>query len=152
MAVERMTLEKATDILANQGFHCSQCVMWHTAEALGMDKKQALRMSAGLGGGSFAGGTCGAVAGGVISLGLVYGYDEAGAAEQNAILVEKVQEFENKFTEKYGTLLCKELLRGWDFSRPGHMEKIMSEGLTSCCPQICADVCDILDEMLADHL
>ena len=40
---EKMTVEKAAEILG-QGFHCSQCVMWHTAEALGMDKKQALMM------------------------------------------------------------------------------------------------------------
>ena len=152
MAVEKMTLELATDILVNQGFHCPQCVLWHTAEALGMDKKLALKMSGGLGGGCFAGGTCGAVAGAVISLGLVYGYNEAGAAEQNAILISKVQEFEKRFTEKYGTLLCKELLSGWDFSRPGHMEKIMSGGLTRNCPQICADVCEILDDMLPEYL
>lgn len=151
MAVEKMTLEKAQEILG-QGFHCSQCVLWHTAEALGMDKDLALKMSGGLGGGSFAGGTCGAVNGGVISLGLVYGFNEPNAAEQNAILVEKVNELERRFTEKNGTIMCKELLAGWDFSRPGHMEKIMNEGLTVNCPQFCVDVCDILDDMLADHL
>ena len=54
---EKMTVEKAAEILG-QGFHCSQCVMWHTAEALGMDKKQALKMTGGLGGGCFHGDVC----------------------------------------------------------------------------------------------
>ena len=60
---EKMTVEKAAEILG-QGFHCSQCVMWHTAEALGMDKKQALKMTGGLGGGCFHGDVCGAVSAG----------------------------------------------------------------------------------------
>ena len=35
---EKMTVEKAGEILG-KGFHCSQCVMWHAADKLGLDKE-----------------------------------------------------------------------------------------------------------------
>ena len=147
---EKMTVEKAAGILG-QGFHCSQCVMWHTAEALGMDKKQALKMTGGLGGGCFHGDVCGAVSAGVASLGLKYGYCEPNSAEQNAILISKVNELEARFIEKNGSIVCKELLGGLSFAVPEEAAKIMENGLAGViknCPKYCADVCEILDDMI----
>lgn len=149
MAENVMTVEKAAEILG-QGFHCSQCVFSHTAERFGIDKSTALKMTAGLGGGCFHGNVCGAVTAAVITLGLAYGFDKPNSAEQNAILVEKVHEFENRFIEKHGSIICKDLLGGWDFAKPDEAKKIMTEGLTKNCPTFCADACAILDDMLKD--
>ncbi len=151
---EKMTLEKATELLS-QGFHCSQVVMWHTAEALGLDKAQALKLSAGLGGGCFHGDVCGTVSAAVVSLGLAYGFNEPYSAAQNAILVQKVQEFEKRFTEKNGSIVCKDLLGGKSFAIPEESAEIMAGGLAGIlknCPAYCVAACDILDDMLKEQL
>lgn len=147
---EKMTVEKAAELLG-QGFHCSQVVVWHTAEDLGLDKKQALKLAGGLGGGCFHGDVCGVVTGAIVSLGLKYGYCEANSAEQNAILVGKVQEFEKRFAEKHGSIVCRELLGGYSFAVPEQAQAIMGGGLGGIlknCPTYCADACEILDDML----
>ena len=149
--MEKMTLEKSADMLGN-GFHCSQCVLSHCAQRLGMDAKQALRLAAGLGGGCFHGGTCGAVTGAVMTLGLVYGFDEPNSAEKDACLVEKVHEFEDRFEKAQGALSCKELLGGYDMADPADAAVISERDLTKDCPSRCACACDILDDMLSGEL
>lgn len=146
---EKMTIEKASELLG-KGYHCSSCVLWHTAEKLGIDKNLALKFSGGLGGGCFHGGTCGAITGGVISIGLVHGYDEESEniPEQNAKLVEKVHELENRFIAINGSIECKELLNDMSFAVPEQAEIIKTQGLTKNCPKFCVDVCEILDEIL----
>lgn len=148
---EKMTVEKAGEILG-KGFHCSQCVMWHAADKLGLDKDMMLQVSGGLGGGCFHGEICGAVSGGVMAIGAKYGYHTPeGAVANNPKLIAKTQEFEKKFKEKYGTVVCKELLGGYSFANPDEMVKIMTEGLTRNCPGFCAGACDILDEVLDEE-
>ena len=141
---EKMTFEKAKDILFNQKFHCSQCVMYHTAEDYGLDRDLALRLSAGLGGGCFHGDVCGTVSAAVLTLGLVYGFDKPNSTEENALMVEKLQEFENRFIEKNGSIVCRELLGG-SFTDPE-----IAKSMACKCPQFCVDACDILDDMLKD--
>ena len=151
---EKMTVEKAAEILG-QGFHCSQCVMSHAADLGLIDRDLALRASAGLGGGCFHGDVCGTVSGAVMALSLVYGFDKPYAAEQNAILVEKVNEFEKRFIEKNGSIVCKDLLGGYSFAIPEESEKIMGGGLTGIlknCPGYCATACEILDDIVKDDL
>ena len=149
MGKKKMTQALAESIMLEQGFHCSQCVMFHTAEPLGLNKDQALKMSGGLGGGCFRGGTCGAVAAGVLSLGLIHGYCKPGAADQNAILISKVRELEDRFIAKYGSIECKELMGGLSFENPDEGAKIMA-GPVRTCPAKCVTVCEILDDMLEE--
>lgn len=147
---EKMTVEKAAEILG-KGFHCSQCVLDHGADVLGLDKSLMLQVSGGLGGGCFYGGTCGAVTGAIITISAKYGYNTPeGAVANNPKLMQKTQEFMNKFTERYGTVTCEKLLGGHSFAKPEEMQKIMSEGLTRNCPGFCAGACEILDEVLED--
>ena len=151
---EKMTVEKAKEFMMGQGFHCSQCVLSHTAELGGLDKDLALQLSGGLGGGCFHGDTCGAISAAVITLSMVYGFHKPYSAEQNAKMVEKLGEFEQRFLAKHGSLLCRDLLGGYDFSKPGDSEKIMAggaEGVLKNCATYCTDVCDILDDMLKDE-
>ena len=149
--VEKMTVEKAAEFLG-QGFHCSQCVIGYGADKLGLDKDLMLQVSGGLGGGCFHGDVCGAVSGAIMAISAKYGYQTPeGAKANNAKMVEKLQEFETKFKERYGTIVCRELLGGYSFSNPEHAQKIMTEGLTKNCPGYCAGACEILDEILKDE-
>lgn len=78
---EKMTPERASEILG-QGFHCSQCVMGHAAEVMGLDVDEARKRTAALGGGMFWGEMCGAVLGAGVALGEAYGFDQANPGEK----------------------------------------------------------------------
>ena len=47
--MEKTMTEARADALMEDGFHCSQCVFPYAAFRLGMDRDEALRLSAGLG-------------------------------------------------------------------------------------------------------
>ena len=49
--MEKTMTEARADALMEDGFHCSQCVFPYAAFRLGMDRDEALRLSAGLGDG-----------------------------------------------------------------------------------------------------
>ena len=147
---EKMTPEKASELM-NQCYHCSQVVMYHTAERLGLDKDLAMKVCAGLGGGCFHGRACGTVTAGIMSLSMKYGFSEPNMKEQDDLLKAKVHEYEEKFIEKFGHLDCKDLLGGYDMGIPEDAAKINADDLTDGCKYICAGACEILDEMLSEE-
>ena len=134
------------------GFDCGQTVFRCGAKRLGMDEKEACRISSGFGGGMLRGETCGAVIGAYLTLGLKYGYCEPGeaGAERKALSMKKNAEFCEKFREKYPAFQCRDLLDA-DFSTPEGQRRIQERRLMSTfCPQLVADVTAILDEILAE--
>ncbi len=141
---KKMTEARAKEIMGS-GFHCSQVVMYHAAEMMGIDTDYALRMSAGLGGGCYRGDTCGVISAGAVALGILYGFDKPGSTEQNRLLIAKVKEFQRRFVELNGATLCRELLGGYDFSDP---ESKPTPTTWSNCGRYCRDACEILDDML----
>ena len=94
--MEKTMTEARADALMEDGFHCSQCVFPYAAFRLGMDRDEALRLSAGLGGGCFHGDSCGAVTGAAMALSLVFGFDRPNAEEADKLLIEKVAEIAGK--------------------------------------------------------
>lgn len=144
---EKMNPERASEILG-QGFHCSQCVMGHAAEVMGLDVDEARKRTAALGGGMFWGEMCGAVLGAGVALGEAYGFDQANPGEKDTIMQEKVREFQRRFTEKYGTVQCKMLLGGFDLSKPEGANPCDREDPFVHCGEYCATACEILDDML----
>lgn len=139
------------ELIAEQfkkGFDCSQVVLEHYADELGLTKEAANRIAAAFGGGMGIGETCGAVVGAMIALGIKYGHCSGEHMEQKEIMNEKRAEFLQAFSENYPSCVCKELLK-YDISKPEELEKIMEEGLLfDFCPQIVADVAEILNNML----
>ena len=51
----------------------------------------------------------------MIAIGLKYGNDEPGNIEQDALCQQKVKEFQQKFTDRRKSLICRDLL-GYDLS------------------------------------
>ena len=94
--MENTMTEARADALMEDGFHCSQCVFPYAAFRLGMDRDEALRLSAGLGGGCFHGDSCGAVTGAAMALSIVFGFDRPNAEEADKLLIEKVAEIAGK--------------------------------------------------------
>ena len=131
-----------------EGFDCSQVVLSQWAEDLGYGREEALRMAAAFGGGMFRGDTCGAVAGAMIAIGLRYGHSESGDKETKAILLEKVSEFQKRFTQRCGSTICRELC-GFDFSKEGELQKAAESGrLIEDCPRFVQEALAVLDEIL----
>ena len=54
---------------------------------------------------------CGAVSGMTLVLGVLYGYDDIADQHKKAEIYAKEQALCNRFREKYGTIICRELLQ-----------------------------------------
>ena len=131
-----------------KGFDCSQVVLEHYVEELGITQGTANRIAAGFGGGMGIGETCGAVIGAMLALGMKYGHSEEAHMEQKEIMNAKRQEFLEAFIEKYSTCSCKGLLK-YDISKPEELKKILEEGLLfDFCPQVVEDTINILNEII----
>jgi C_GCAxxG_C_C family probable redox protein len=127
---------------------CAQVVLESAADEVGLDRDEAYRAAAGFGGGMFQGGTCGAVTGAIIALGLKYGHYEPGDAERKGATMAKVVEFQQRFKEKHGSVVCRDLL-GYDLSKPEDMKTVMEKGLLlDFCPKATKDAIEILEEIL----
>ena len=151
--------KESSDIMNNQtkekilekfgeGFDCSQIVLSQFSEKLDIKKEDALKIAACFGGGMWHGETCGCVVASLIALGLKYATVKPNDEEGKNKLLALKQEFEDKFCEKHGSCICKEIL-GYDLSKEEEMQKIMEEKLLETkCPKVVLDACDILEKMI----
>ncbi len=93
-----------------EGYNCAQAVAMAFAEEMGMDINAVARLAspfgAGLGRQRL---TCGAVSGGFLVFGTLYGCDDP---SRKGEVYERVQELSNTFKEQFGSLVCRELLAG----------------------------------------
>ena len=125
------------------GGQCAQCTLVPWADGLGYDEEELMRMAAAFAGGMFRGDTCGAVTGALIALGLAFGEDAP-------LTAEKTAEFQQRFTERFGSTICRELL-GYDFSVPGELEKARASGkMLTDCSAFVRGASEILQDMLQD--
>jgi len=129
-----------------EGCSCAQAIFSTYAEDLGMDRQTAMKVSAGFGGGmGRMAGTCGAVTGAFMVLGLKHGDEEIEAREK---AYQMVREFASRFEARHGSLLCKDLL-GCDISRPEGRQAMQEHGLRSgICTGLVRDAAEILETML----
>ena len=131
-----------------EGFDCSQIVLSNVSEKLGITKDDALKIAACFGGGMWHGETCGCVVGALIALGMKYATVEANAPEKKDALLKLKTQFEEKFCDKNGSCICREIL-GYNLSIPEEMEKIQEEKLLETkCPKVVLSACEILEKML----
>jgi C_GCAxxG_C_C family probable redox protein len=134
-----------------KGFNCSQAVLGSYCEQFGLECGKAFKVATGFGGGMRMGGTCGAVSGALMVLGLKYGNTTAEDKEAKAKTYTKVEEYTNRFKARNGSVTCRELL-GCDLSTPEGMKEAKDKGLfSSICPRIVQDAVEILEEMLAEN-
>ena len=118
--------EKAVSLHDEQHFNCCQAVLCSACERCGMNSDTAYHLGAFFGAGMRCGEVCGTVSGALMALGLKYG-------DENNRQCKASREFLNAFEEKYGTLLCRELLR---------------QNGKSACSQYIAFAADYLEEHL----
>ena len=130
------------------GFSCAQAVFSTLAERYGLDQELTCRLAAAFGGGmGRMGGTCGAVSGALMALGLEYGGPDK---EAKAKTYEMVREFARRFQAANGSTVCNDLL-GCDIStEEGH--KYASENrIPEVCPGVVRSATEIAEQMLAER-
>ena len=144
--MERQSKVKEAVACFNDGFNCAQAVFSTYCEEFGVDKKQALQISCGLGAGmGRLQETCGAVSGAYLLIGLKYGKfqkDDESAKEKT---YATVREFAKLFEERNKTTCCRELL-GVDLIN-GDKEKAR-ERVKFVCSKMVSDAAEIIESLL----
>ena len=142
-------VDKAQKYFSNN-FNCSQAVFTTFATEMGINEEIALKIATQFGGGARKGEMCGAVSGALMVLGLKYGHYHAENAEEKGRAYQIAEDFMNRFIEKKGTVVCRELL-GYDLSKTEDMEKIKELNLfKTICPEMIRCATEIVDEMIRE--
>jgi C_GCAxxG_C_C family probable redox protein len=101
------------------GYNCAQAVLYSFCDDLHFDKDTALRLASGFGAGmARKQGTCGAITGGIIAIGLKHGRGEGQDRTLTEETYRKVRELIWQFESKHGTSICRILLNGCDLNTP----------------------------------
>ena len=134
----------------DRGYNCSQAVLSTYCEQFGLDCETALKIATGFGGGMHINGTCGAVTGAIMVLGLKFGNtDENKQAKEKTY--GKVILYANQFIARNGSVKCHELL-GCDITTLEGVQFAREKGLfSSICPGLVRDAAEILEQMLAEE-
>jgi C_GCAxxG_C_C family probable redox protein len=131
------------------GFNCSQAVFSAYAEEFGLNRETALKISSGFGGGmGRMGGTCGAVTGAYMVIGLKFGNTKAEDKAIKQKTYDLVREYSSRFTARNGSTFCKTLI-GCDIGTAEGYKAAQEKGVfKSLCPKLVADAAEILEEIL----
>lgn len=143
--------EKAMELL-KQKYHCSQALLGAFAGDFGLDLKTAFKISTCFGGGMRQGTTCGCITGGLLVLGLAFGFTDPQDKELETYGNRKTEEYIRTFRERMqGDVNCRDIL-GKDISIPEEMAVIRQEGLIlQKCPRAFLISIEILEKMLEEY-
>ena len=132
-----------------EGYNCAQAVVGAFSEEFSMDFSALMKSISSFGGGmGRLREVCGAVSGMFFVAGALYGYDDPKAKKEKAEHYRLIQKLAEKFREKNGSIICRELLGEGD--RP--ITHIPSERTTVYyrkrpCAELVADAVLVLEEV-----
>ena len=102
--------EKAMELFES-GYNCAQAVVLAFSDLTELDEKTLARLASSFGGGmGRLREVCGAVSGMAMIAGLLYGYDGAEGGAEKAEHYARIQRLAGRFSEKNGSVVCRELL------------------------------------------
>ncbi len=135
------------------GYNCTQAVVCAFAEELGVDIDTAARLSSGFGGGmGRMREVCGTFSGVVMAVSWLYGYSEPKNLEGKKQLYEIIRALADKFREKNGTIICRELLGLKEPEKSAQPEARTPEYYKKRpCPELCRCAANILEEYIEAH-
>ena len=97
--------------LFEEGYNCAQAVFLAFNDLMDIDEKTAIKISSSFGGGlGRLREVCGAVSGGAMALGYLYGYEGSNDDKAKKEHYALIQQFANDFAKNNGSYICKELL------------------------------------------
>ena len=103
--------------LRQMGCNCAQAVLTAMGDVTGLSEAQSCRVACGFGGGMRAGELCGAATGAVMAIGMALGNADCRDAATRDRAYAAVIEFNRRFKDEFGSLICRDLL-GCDTSTP----------------------------------
>lgn len=133
-----------------EGFNCSQAVMYSFSDELKIEKETALKLACGFGAGmGRKEEVCGAVTGGIIAIGCRYGRGENDDPAATELTYTKTRELMDQFELKHGTFSCRKLLNGCDLTTEEGRKYFNQNNLrNSICLPCVQSVVDILENIL----
>ena len=126
-------IENSTQLFS-QGYNCSQSVFAACAPQLGLPEETALKIGAPFGAGiGYLGLTCGAVSGGLLVIGLKFGFSDPMQKEAKQNTYRLAREFIQQFSARWGSTRCKDLI-GYDLMDPLSLESARASKIfdTTC--------------------
>ena len=132
------------------GYNCAQSVLLAFFDVTGLEDKTAAMLASSFGGGlGRLREVCGAVSGAAMVLGLVRGYSDPDDREGKKAHYARVREFTERFKEKNGSIICRELLSGVNTQTGGDPEaRTDAYYQKRPCAQLCRQAAEILQTML----
>ena len=140
-----MTHADKAEHLFKEGYNCSQAVVVAFTDVTKIDEKTALALSSSFGGGmGRLREVCGAVSGMFMVAGLLYGYTSPTDNEAKKAHYTLIQSMAQKFKDKTGSIICRELLGGPDNSPNPTVRNSEFYKKRPCAElvRICADIVD----------
>ncbi|MFA6223637.1 MAG: C-GCAxxG-C-C family protein [Desulfomonilaceae bacterium] len=126
-----LAVEKRAKQLFDSGFYCAESVLQAVAEHAATHSPLIPKISTGFCGGiSRSKGMCGAVTGGVMALGMIFGRTSADMPPDDTYL--KVRELLTTFENQYGSSNCFDLT-GCDFNEAMGRERWKESGMANKC-------------------
>jgi C_GCAxxG_C_C family probable redox protein len=149
----RKPMKTRSDIAVEKflaGYNCAQAVLYSFCDDLQFDKDTALKLASGFGAGmARKQGTCGAITGGIIAIGLKHGRGEGQDRTRTEETYRKVRELLWQFESKHGTSLCRTLLNGCDLNTPEGQRHFKENDLqTKTCTGCVKTVGEALENIL----
>lgn len=145
--------ERAVELFM-EGFNCSQAVFGAFAETVGMTEAQAVRLSAALGAGvARMRDVCGAVTGGMLAIGWKYGAEDGADQVTKSACYARGQKICLSFQEKFGTLICRDLLKLKPLEGPSPIPTPRTAEFyqTRPCAQFVYEMARLVEEELKDE-
>ncbi len=141
--------ETATAMMA-AGWNCAQSVLCVFCANPGLERETALKLASGFGAGmARRQEVCGALAGGIMAIGLKHGQGRVDDKDAKETTYRLTRELMTRFGAEFGSCLCRELLAGCDLAteegQKRYKEKNLAEGV--CRPCVRSAV-RILEEIL----
>ena len=119
----------------NEGYNCAQSVLLTMYEHWNGKNELIPKIATGFGGGiGRCGSVCGALAGGVMAIGIKYGTNEP-SLEKRLDTYELTQKFYKEFEKQHGSVLCKKLI-GYTLSKPDELKKARNKAFQEKCKKI----------------
>ncbi len=143
--MDAIALRRTSEELYRSGkFLCSEAIVYAFNEELGRPlQPEAVKLASGfpvgMGALGTGGCTCGALSGGVMVLGMVYGRSEPGT--DAPLVLDKAKALHDWFLDDKGATCCRSLISGFEFGSPEHIDQ---------CVAFTGDVAERVATMLSD--
>jgi C_GCAxxG_C_C family probable redox protein len=138
--------ERAEKMFGSDGLFCAESVLTAVSDEAGVTSPLIPRIATGFCGGiARTRGICGAVTGGIMALGILYGRDNV--QQSYDTVYEKVQQFLQAFEEEYMSINCFELT-GCDLSKEEGRQAFAEKNMMEQCRQFTGRAASLVAELI----